>query len=367
MILGLELFKMKIKRVLILSFIILTSSFFVRLNINSTSGENLIFTKMGQFGECFFAFDVQVVNNIAYIADAGNGLWILDVSNSADPTVLSHKLLGGVEHCVYVENNMVFVTDYNNGLIIFDVAYPSNPQQIGQYTNGNGISVVDADIDNDIACIGDPFLSILNISDIANATEIYRNEDLPIIDLIIQEDILFCLDLFHGLTILNISDPALPVEINQWITAGPLYRDIKIQDDVIFMGSSIGLKALNISDLTNLQDLGVDSGGNVVRSFDISDNLLYMSESDENLVIHNITDIDVFDEVGQYTESGLVMNSVFVANEVIYATAEDDGLIIIGSESGGNTNGTPSAPLIFGFIGLTIICMLKYVGKRRKY
>ncbi|MCK5046433.1 MAG: hypothetical protein KAS22_07625, partial [Candidatus Heimdallarchaeota archaeon] len=243
---------MKIKEAVFLSFIILLSSLFVLSNNNSVMGEELSLTKIGQFEECYFAFDVQVVNNIAYIADAGNGFWILNVSNSAEPTELSHKLLGGVEHCVYVENNIAFVTDYNNGLIIFDVTNPFNPLQIGQYTNGNAISFVD--IENDLACIGDPFLSILNISDLALPTEIYRDEDLPVIDLIIKEDILFCLELFQGLTVLNISNPALPVVIDQWISAGPLYRDIEIQDDVIFIASNVGLKALNISNLANLQE-----------------------------------------------------------------------------------------------------------------
>jgi len=359
MILRLGLFKMKIKKVLILSLIILTSNFFVRLNINSTNGENFVFTKIGQFEECYFAFDVQVVNNIAYIADAGNGFWILNVSNSADPTELSHKLLGGVEHCVYVENNIAFVADNNNGLIIFDVTNPFNPLQIGQYTNGNAISFVD--IENDIACIGDPFLSVLNISDLALSTEIYRDDDLPIIDLIIKEDILFCLELFQGLTVLNISNPALPVEIDQWISAGPMYRDIEIQDDVIFIASNIGLKALNISDLTNLQELVLDTGGNAVRSLDISDNLLYLSESDENLIAFNITDIDSVEKVGQYTESGGVINSVFVSNDVIYTTAESDGLIIIGKESSANTDGLNLnfTLLILPLLGVKMIIQLK--------
>ena len=356
---------MKIKEVVFLSFIILLSSLFVLSNNNSVMGEELSLAKIGQFDECYFAFDVQVENDLAYIADAGNDFWILNVSNSANPTVLSHKLLTGVEHCVYVENDIAFVTDYNNGLIIFNVSNPSNPQQIGSFENGNAISVVDKE--KDIACIGDPHLSILNVSDIAFPTEIYRDDDLPVIDLIIKEDILFCLELFQGLIILNISDPAAPVEINSWLTSSIMYRDIEIHNEVIFMASNIGLKALDISDLTNLLDLGVDSGGDPVRSIDISDNLLYMSESDENLVIHNITDINVFAEVGQYTESGLVMNSVFVSNEVIYTTAEYDGLIIIGSGSNGNTNGTPSSPLIFGLIGLTLICIIKYSRKKSKY
>lgn len=363
MILRLGLFKMKIKEVLILSLIILMSSFFVRLNINSASGANLVFTKMGQFEECYFAFDVQVVNNIAYIADAGGGFWILNVSNSANPTVLSHKLLSGVEHSVYVENNFAFVADFNNGLIIFDVSNPSNPQQVGQYTNGNQISFVSTDYD--IACIGDPFLSILNISDLAHPTEIFREGDLPIIDLIIKEDILFCLELFQGLTIFNISNPALPVEINQWISGGPLYRDIEIQDDVIFIARSIGLKALNISNLTNLQELDVATDRNAIRSLAISDNLLYISESDENLIVFNITNIDNFEKVGQYTESGVVINSIFASNDVVYTTAESDGLIIIGKESSANTNGLN---LYFTFLipSLLVVKLIIQLKRTRK-
>jgi len=355
---------MKIKKVLILSFIILTSSFFVRLNINSTSGENLVFTRMGQFEECYFAFDVQVENNIAYIADAGGGFWILNVSNSAEPTELSHKLLGGVEHCVYVENNIAFVADYNNGLIIFDVTNPFNPIQIGQYTNGNEISYVD--IENDLACIGDPFLSILNISDLALPTEIYRDAGLPVIDLIIKEDILFCLELFQGLTVLNISNPALPVVIDQWLAAGPMYRDIEIQDEVIFIASNIELKALDISDLTNLQEIVLDTGGNAIRSLDISDNLLYLVESDENLIAFNITDIDNIEKVGQYTESGGVINSVFVSNDVIYTTAESDGLIIFGKESSTNASETYSAPYIIGLFCLAMISTINFMKRKKR-
>ncbi|MBK5112968.1 MAG: hypothetical protein KGD59_14775 [Candidatus Heimdallarchaeota archaeon] len=354
---------MKRKEALILSFIILLSSFFVLSSSSSVMGEELSLTKIGQFEGCYFAYDVQVENDIAYIADAGDGFWILNVSNSTNPTVLSHKLLGGVEHCVYVENNVAFVTDYQNGLKIFDVSNPINPQQIGQFVNGNEISIVGTD--NDIACIGDPFLSILNISDLTHPTEIYRDDDLPVIDLIIHEDVLFCLDLFHGLIILNISNPALPVEINQWVTAGPWYRDIEILDDVIFMASNIGLKALNISSLTSLQELNTNTGGNAVRSLDISDNLLYISESDVNLIIFNITDIDSFEEVGRYTEAGVVINSIFVSNDVIYATAESDGLIIIGKESSANTNETHSAPYIIGLFGLTMIGIINLL-KRKK-
>lgn len=345
---------MKTKEGLILSFIIIMTCFFARSNDNLVMGEEFNLTKIGQFDECSFAFDVQVIDNIAYIADAGDGLWILDVSNSSNPTVLSHTLIGRVEHWVYVEDNIAFVADYFNGLIIFDVSNPNNPQQIGQFANGNEIFAVVRN--DDIACIGDPFLSILNISDLTHPTEIYRDDDFPVIDLIIKDDILFCLDVFQGLTILNISNPTAPVEINQWFTSSIMYRDIEILDDVIFMASSIGLKALNISPLTNLQDLGVDSSGNAIRCLEIKNSLLYISEPDVGLVIFNITDLESCEEAGLYTEDGIIINSIFVSNNIIYATAESDGLIIIGNESSDSTNEAYSAPFFIGLISLTIIC-----------
>jgi len=326
--------------------------FFIKSGNDSVSSYSFNLTKLGQFQDCSFAYDVQVIDNIAYIADASDGFWILNVSDLTNPIVLSHKLNNGVEHCVYVDNNIALIADYFNGLMIFNVLNPNNPIKIGEFVNGNQISNVVRE--ENIACIGDPFLSILNISDLTHPIEIYRNEDLPVIDLIIKDDILFCLELFQGLTILNISNPASPVEINHWYTTSVTYREMEIYNDVIFMASSNGIKALNINTLTNIQDLGLYSSGNEIISLEIRNSLLYTSESSTNLAIYNISDFDNFEKVGQYTESEIRINSIFVANEIIYATAESNGLLII--EDNINTNEAYSAPFFLGLISLTIIC-----------
>ncbi|NHJ47291.1 MAG: hypothetical protein FK733_05830 [Asgard group archaeon] len=353
---------MDVKKAAILSIVI--SLFLIQSCSINVKAENYSLTIMGEFDDCYFAFDVQVENDIAYIADAGDGLWIVDVADPTNPTTLSHKLLGGVEHVVQVKDNIVFVADYHNGLFIFNVTNPSNPQQISNYGDQADIVVCN----DEIACISDPHLIILNITDLTNPTEIYNYVEFPIIDVIIRDDLLFCLDLFTGLKILNISNPATPVQINQWLTSEIMYRDIEIYNDIIFLASSTGLKALDVSNINDIQDLGVDSGGETVRSLAIENDILYISEPDTDIEIYDITDMNNFNEIGQHTENGIVINSIYVANNIIYATAESDGLIIfnIESDTSSNTSEVSLASFIIGIIGVTSICFGYSRNKKRR-
>jgi hypothetical protein len=317
------LLRMNAKRIMILSFVIAMVSILFLSSSIYVKGEGFSLTKIGQFEECYFAFDDSV----------------------------------------FVRENIVFVADYFNGVYIYNAVNPSNLQQIGHYSNGNEIGFVVCK--DDLACIGDPFLSILNISDLATPIEIFRDGNFPVIDVIIRDDILFCLDLFQGLIILNISNPTSPVQVNQWLTTGINYRDIEIHNDVIFLAGSTGLKALDISDLTDIQDLGVDLSGETVRSLAIENNLLYITEANTDLVIYNITNLDIFNEIGHHTENGIVINSIFVANNLIYATAESDGLIIFGNESNGSTNEASFASIFIGLLGMISLCIRFLQNKKQ--
>ncbi len=343
---------MDAKKLVIIYITIVLSGFIFQSSSVFVKGQDFNLTKIGQFDDCYFAYDVQVEDDIAFVADAGDGFWILDVNDPTNPLILSHKLIGGVEHRLQVKENIAFVADYHNGLFIFNVTNPSNPQQIANY--GNQVDFVVCN--DDIACFGDPHLSILNISDLTNPTELYSYEDFPVMDIIIRDDILFCLGVFTGLKILNISNPIAPVLVNQWLTSGPYYRDIEIYNDIIFLASTTGLKALDISDLNDIQDLGVDSSGKSVRSLAIENNLLYISEADTDIVIYNITNMDNFNEIGHQTENGIVINSIYVENNLVYATAESDGLIIFNIEQITSSDEASFSFIGICLIGLTLIC-----------
>jgi len=348
------------KKGLILNIIII-SGIFVQTSIACANAESYILTKVGQFDNCYFAFDVHVTENLAVIGDAGGGVWLLDVSNPTNPIELAHILGEGVDHSVYIQNDILFVADWSNGLRIFNISNQASPQHIGQFTNGQDVGFVTSE--NDIACISDPFLSLINISDLTNPTELYRSTDQSLIDGVIRDDVLFCLDLFSGLIVFNISDPTAPAEINQWITSSILYYELEIIEDVAFFTSSAGIKVLDISDLANLQVITTNIGPSETKGLGIENNLLYVSEPDAVVKIFNISNLNAIEEVGQYTNDDITINSIFVQDGLIYATAEGDGLIIIDKESGTSTNSINSISI---FIEVVVLSALSLVFRRKK-
>ena len=75
------------------------------------------------------AYRVQVVGNLAYVADFDSGLQILDISNPAAPTLKGSYNTPGNARGIQVVGNLAYVADQASGLQIIDVSNPAAPQQ----------------------------------------------------------------------------------------------------------------------------------------------------------------------------------------------------------------------------------------------
>jgi len=64
---------------------------------------------------------VQVVGNLAYVANAWAGLQIIDVSAPLSPTLRGVYDTPGNAYGTQVEGSLVYVTDWNSGLQILRV------------------------------------------------------------------------------------------------------------------------------------------------------------------------------------------------------------------------------------------------------
>lgn len=356
---------MKAKQKLLFCLIVI--SIFLLTTFSCIKGEHITLSKKGSFEQCEFAFDVHVKDNLAIIGDAGGGVWITDVSDLANPIVLSRILNPGIDHSVYIEDEILFVADWSNGLRIFNISTPSNPQHLSQLITGFEVGFVVSG--NNIVCIGDPNLSIINVTDLAAPSMIYRDLTQTIIDGVIIDTTLFCLDSYSGLIILDIGDPAAPIELGSWITSGILYLEIEIRNDVAFITSNSGLKALNISNLQNPIEIELDASKKSTKGLGIEEDLLYLSEDNTDIRIYNISNIDEIEEVGHYSESSITINSIFVTDGIIYATSEYDGLQIIGPETNINTTSSRTneayiAPVFIVFFGSSTIYILNF--RKRK-
>ena len=106
------------------------------------------------------AADIEVSGKYAYVADAENGLVILNISNPTIPTIVGHFDTSAAWGIALFEN-YVLISDGLDGIIAIDVSDPINPILAGSYdTPGYASSI---NIDENLAYVADDRLVILNI------------------------------------------------------------------------------------------------------------------------------------------------------------------------------------------------------------
>ena len=71
--------------------------------------------------------DVTVVGDIAYVAQSGGGLNLVDISDLSNPSEIIKVDTPGSANRVEVAEGMAYVADLSGGLQIIDVSDPGNP------------------------------------------------------------------------------------------------------------------------------------------------------------------------------------------------------------------------------------------------
>ncbi len=175
------------------------------------------------------ALAVQVSGGLAFVADGSAGLQILSVTNPSNPIRLGSYDTPGKAQDVFVRSNLAFVADGSAGLLILKVENPALPSLVGGFsTNLNAKSV----------CLGSNFLCIGSSSS------------------------------SPGICLLDISDPALPVELGRVPTS---WYALAARDTSVFVASRDGLKVYDVRDPARPILAGSFSDNSCYRSVSVFD------------------------------------------------------------------------------------------------
>ena len=123
------------------------------------------------------AQDVSKAGNYAYVAASVGGLFIIDVSNPQNLSVVSQWNPAGREaRAVFVKNNYAYVA-YGQGLIVLDVEDPASPLKITNYDFGKACH--DVFVKKNYAfVVTDNALYVLDINDPTNPIEVASQVDV---------------------------------------------------------------------------------------------------------------------------------------------------------------------------------------------
>ena len=233
--------------------------------------------------------------------------------------------LGGPSAAVTVDNNIAFIAERGDGIEILDVSQPNETTEIRQYFEE--VSTFEELVIKDdllYAAAGTSGLVIFNISDVresfAPMCHMYGIANTSVF--IAVEDNLAILDIDgKGFAIIDVTDPTNPTILSNVTVATDVF-DVYIDNDMVYViGFTTGVVIYDISDPENPSQVAHytdDPGIGTLQTQDIEivGDLAYITLGNNGLGIFNITDpqnmtlVEYYDEtvVGKLYDVQIVNN-----------------------------------------------------------
>ncbi|AKJ64422.1 hypothetical protein [Kiritimatiella glycovorans] len=208
------------------------------------------------------AEEVYVTGTTAYVACDVGGLKVIDCSDPDAPVLIDmHEIPGRAEEICGL-GPYVFVGADNYGLTIFDASTPSNLAVLCTWTNAHLFYGPMAAVGDRLYVAQNSDLTVLSISDPASPVLLGQldvsntNHPAPgsIRDVAVRGDYAYCANFTEGLKTVNISDPETMVitATNEYEGVGVCEyaaRGLDIEGDTLFMcQDGYGLMAFDLSD-----------------------------------------------------------------------------------------------------------------------
>lgn len=194
------------------------------------------------------SYDVEVIGNLLLVADSENGLVILDINTPSSPVFVSSY---GVM-CIHLDAEGDFVYATMSGLSVFDISDPEHPILTDSLQDGTGFW--DPSVSNGIIYLANHNGGVSELK-VYDATDPYNIEKLSEFDseghfqsFAVQVSILYAVDYETGLYLLDVSNSSIPVEITRYYDGGRPW-DVFADEDMVFLVGSEGLQVLQITEV----------------------------------------------------------------------------------------------------------------------
>jgi hypothetical protein len=205
--------------------------------------------RLGGFDTSGYAYGVQVVGTLAYVADGGAGLQVIDVSDPAAPRRLGGFDTSGEARGLQIVGNLAYVADSYSGLQVIDVSDPAAPRRLGGFdTSGfaSGVQVV-----GNLAYVADGSGG-LQFLDVRNPTAPVRRggyaNGYSAYGLQVVGTLAYVADGSYGLQVIDVSNPAAPKRLGGFDTSGRAVGVQVVSGLAYVADDSDGLQVIDVRD-----------------------------------------------------------------------------------------------------------------------
>lgn len=333
----------KLRTIIIAVFVIIMIivSITIPLFLNFKSNIIILNTeKLGQIETGGEVRDVYVIDDMAYVVDTTDnnpgGLIIINVSDPTHPYKLGSYFQGGLPISVDVIGEIAYLANSLVGLEILNLSDLSHPIKIDQYT-GSG-SAFDVQVIGEIAYLADwsNGLVILNVSDPTDVREITSyGISGACVQVYVSENLVYLIDHYSeysGLRIINVSDPFYPVQIGSYIPVGVDFWNPFVYGDYVYIGNHAPdggeLRIFDVSDPSQIIQIGLYDEESSVFATYVNGAFAYLADYKKGLVVVNISNHSNPTKIAQFFNGGHAVD-IHVIDNIAYIADADDGLEII--------------------------------------
>lgn len=276
---------------------------------------------LGSYDTAGDARDVAIRGDHACVADGAAGLIILDVTDPANPVLAGSLDTPGTAEGVAVAGNLVFIADGDEGLRIVDIDDPLNPVVAGSHdTPGYAYAVLVAGNEAYVAD-GAGGLAVFDITDPAVPAPAGSLATMhPAVGLAAAGDRLLLATGYGGVEMVDISDPAAPVSTGGFTTAGSA-EDVTLLGDYAFVpAGASGMRVHDLVDFPTCPEIGGCVTGGDAQAVVVSGNHAFVAAGSAGLVAVDARDRVNPVRVGSYGDPPTfgVPDDVVVAGDHAY-------------------------------------------------
>ncbi|MBY9002128.1 MAG: hypothetical protein KGD64_14505 [Candidatus Heimdallarchaeota archaeon] len=220
------------------------------------------------------AESVTVNDGIAYIADAFDGLVVVNVTDPTAPTLLAELPLGN-SRGVFLRESLLYVVDGTVPFKIFNISNPESPQVVGSLDISSWVDGLDIEGNYAYLATRQRGMVVVDIEDPTSLSivgELSSEGDIvfsSVRRIKVEGDCAYLAASYSGLIILNISDPYHPTHISNYDVQ--YAYSVHISDNLVYLSADKeGLHVLDISDPSNLVlfDIYATEGVHDICTFD---------------------------------------------------------------------------------------------------
>ena len=268
--------------------------------------------------------------NLLFLADNLNGIKLLNISNPANPTLISQY--GDTNNHTFniaVQGKFAYVADGADGLEVIDISNPLFMQKVNSWSNG--YNVTDVLISGNLAFLSvqDLGIEIINITQPQSLIEVsnWTNYKKPS-NVVLKGNLLFVASENYKLEILDISNFKKILKVAELPISNKIYQ-ILLKDDYIYLANGIeGLKVVEIKDISNPSLISTFNPTGSITNILIEENYAFLANNAYGLSIVDI--LNPFIPKLAYNWSvNEKINSIKIYGEYIYLGCELSGLQVL--------------------------------------